>query len=93
MTIRIIGMDTEGTITLRKRLSRAQLMKATTNLPVCLIAMEASCGAHHIGRMLAAQGHDVRLIPAQFVRPFVKSNKNDYIDADLSVCSESQAPG
>src|SRR3954467_10677992 len=83
-SVHIIGMDSEGTINLRKRLSRAQLIKATANLPVCLIAMEASCGAHHIGRMLAAQGHDVRLIPAQFVRPFVKSNKNDYIDAEAT---------
>lgn len=90
-SVHIIGMDSEGTITLRKRLSRAQLMKATANLPVCLIAMEASCGAHHIGRMLAAQGHDVRLIPAQFVRPFVKSNKNDYIDAE-AIAEAAQRP-
>jgi len=66
-------------------------MKSTANLPVCLIAMEASCGAHHIGRMLAAQGHDVRLIPAQFVRPFVKSNKNDYIDAE-AIAEAAQRP-
>jgi transposase len=90
-SVHIIGMDSEGTINLRKRLSRAQLIKATANLPVCLIAMEASCGAHHIGRMLAAQGHDVRLIPAQFVRPFVKSNKNDYIDAE-AIAEAAQRP-
>lgn len=90
-SVHIIGMDSEGTITLRKRLSRGQLVKATANLPVCLIAMEASCGAHHIARMLAAQGHDVRLIPAQFVRPFVKSNKNDYIDAE-AIAEAAQRP-
>ena len=60
-------------------------------MPVCLIAMEASCGPHHIGRMLAAQGHDVRLIPAQFVRPFVKSHKNDYIDAE-AIAEAAQTP-
>jgi transposase len=47
-----------------------------------VIGMEPCCGAHHLGRRLAGQGHDVRLIPAQFVRPFVKSNKNDYLDAE-----------
>jgi len=44
--------------------------------------MEACCGAHHLGTALIAQGHEVRLIPPQFVRPFVKSNKNDYKDAE-----------
>jgi transposase len=44
--------------------------------------MEACCGAHFLGRMLALQRHDVRLIPAQFVKPFLKSNKNDYVDAE-----------
>ena len=44
--------------------------------------MEACCGAHHLGAALVAQGHEVRLIPPQFVRPFVKSNKNDYKDAE-----------
>jgi transposase len=46
------------------------------------MGMEACCGAHYLGRALAAQGHQVRLIPAQFVKPFVKSNKNDYLDAE-----------
>jgi len=44
--------------------------------------MEACCGGHYLGRLLGEQGHTVRLIPAQFVRPFVKSNKNDYLDAE-----------
>ena len=44
--------------------------------------MEASCGSHHLGRELSKFGHDVRLIPAQFVKPFVKSHKNDYVDAE-----------
>jgi transposase len=54
----------------------------TANLPAALIGMEAGVGSHFLGRALREQGHDVRLIPAQFVRPFVKSNKNDYRDAE-----------
>jgi transposase len=52
------------------------------NVPRSLAAMEASCGAHHLSRRLESQGHEVRLIPAQFVRPFVKSQTNDYVDAE-----------
>jgi transposase len=78
----LVGLDGRGRIVLRKRLSRTHLLKVSVNLPRCLIGMEACCGAHHLARLLAEQGHDVRLMPAQFVRPFVKSNKNDYLDAE-----------
>src|SRR5207249_11284081 len=59
-----------------------QLLTYSANVPACLIGMEAGVGSHFLGRALRAQGHQVRLIPAQFVRPFVKSNKNDYRDAE-----------
>lgn len=78
----LIGMDAHGTIVLKKRYSRTQIFKFLANTSACLIGMEASCGCHHIGRKLLAFGHDVRLIPAQFVKPFVKSQKNDYRDAE-----------
>lgn len=78
----LIGMEEDGTVVLKKRFSRSQLLKFLVNVPPCLIGMEASCGCHHIGRQLVAFGHDVRLIPAQFVKPFVKSQKNDYGDAE-----------
>ncbi|MBC7926781.1 MAG: IS110 family transposase [Bryobacteraceae bacterium] len=78
----VIGMDANGKIVLRKKLSRSQLLAWITNVPECLVGMEASCGAHHLGREIHKQGHEVRLIPAQFVRPFVKSQKNDYVDAE-----------
>lgn len=78
----LVGMDSHGNIVLRKRFSRPQLMKFPANVPVCLIGMEASCGCHHVGRSLSTFGHDVRLIPAQFVKPYVKSQKNDYRDAE-----------
>ena len=78
----LVGMDSRGEIVVKKRLSRLQLVRYTANLPACRIGMESCCGAHHIGALLTAQGHDVRLIPGQFVRPYVKSNKNDYVDAE-----------
>ena len=78
----LVGMDANGKIVVRKRTSRSQLLAYMANLPQCLIGMEASCGAHFLGRELQKHGHEVRLIPAQFVRPFVKSQKNDYVDAE-----------
>src|SRR3954453_23118130 len=51
-------------------------------LPACVIAMEACCGAHHLGRLLASQGHTVRLMSPEYVRPYVKSHKNDDRDAE-----------
>jgi transposase len=78
----LVGMDERGTITMKKRLSRPQVITLLANTPACTIGMEASCGSHHLGRELTAQGHEVRLIPAQFVKPFVKSQKNDYVDAE-----------
>lgn len=67
---------------MRKKLSRRQLLQFTANLHVDLIGMEACGGAHFLGRALRAQGHEVRLMPAQYVKPYVKTNKNDYIDAE-----------
>ena len=65
-----------------KKFSRNQLLHFTANLGVRLIGMEACGGAHFLGRALREQGHDVRLMPAQYVKPYVKTNKNDYIDAE-----------
>ena len=78
----LIGMDRRRNVVVKKHLSRKQLLTYTANLPACLLGMEACCGAHFLGRALRAQGHDARLISAQFVKPFVKSNKNDYVDAE-----------
>src|SRR6202012_4708756 len=78
----VVAMDGKGNILVKKRLSRPQLVQFMANLPVFMVAMEASCGSHSLGRQFAAHGHQVRLIPAQFVRPFVKSNKNDFVDAE-----------
>lgn len=72
----IVGMNACGAVVLRERLSRAKLPRRLANLTSCLIGMEACAGAHHIGRQLAALGHEVRLLPAKYVRPFLKGHKN-----------------
>jgi transposase len=78
----LVGLSPRGEIVVRKKLSRTQLLHFTANLRVRLIGMESCGGAHFLGRALRKQGHDVRLIPAQYVKPYVKTNKNDYIDAE-----------
>jgi transposase len=69
-------------VLVRKKFSQQQLLAYTANMPTSLIGLEACSGAHFLGCALRKQGHDVRLIVAQFVKPFVKSNKNDYVDAE-----------
>jgi transposase len=69
-------------VLVRKKFSQRQLLTYTANMPTSLIGLEACSGAHFLGRALRKQGHDVRLIAAQFVKPFVKSNKNDFVDAE-----------
>lgn len=77
-----VGMNQRGEVVLRKKFTRSQLLHFTVNLRVVLIGMESCGGAHFLGRALRDQGHDVRLIPPQYVKPFVKTNKNDFIDAE-----------
>ena len=78
----LVGVNGRGEVVVRKRCSRLQLLRFTSNLPSCLVGMEACAGSHFLGRALRVQGHDVRLMPAQYVKPYVKTNKNDYIDAE-----------
>ena len=66
----------------KKKFTQKQLLAFTANMQTSLIGLEACSGAHFLGRALRKQGHDVRLIAAQFVKPFVKSNKNDFVDAE-----------
>jgi transposase len=81
-TFHLVGMNQRGVVLVRKRFSRNQLLQFTANLKVELIGMEACGGSHFLGRALRKQGHEVRLIPAQYVKPYVKTNKSDYIDAE-----------
>jgi transposase len=81
-TFHLVALSAAGKVLLRKKFTQKQLITFTANLQTSLIGMEACSGAHFLGRVLRAQGHDVKLIPAQFVKPFVKSNKNDFLDAE-----------
>jgi transposase len=78
----LVGLNRRGEVVVRKKCSRKQILRFTSNVQVSLIGMEACGGAHFLGRALREQGHDVRLMPAQYVKPYVKTNKNDYIDAE-----------
>src|ERR1700751_1421630 len=81
-TFHLVALGDNGKVLLKKKFTQRQLIAFTANLQTCLIGMEACSGAHFLGRTLREQGHDVKLIPAQFVKPFVKSNKNDFLDAE-----------
>src|SRR6202051_2828581 len=78
----LVGLDSTGKVVIRKRCSRTQLLTFTANLQVQLIGMEACSGSHFLGRALREQGHEVRLMPAQYVKPYVQTNKSDYLDAE-----------
>jgi transposase len=77
----LVGLNAKGEVAVRRKFSRTQLLRFTANLRVRLIGMEACGGSHFLGGRLREQGHEVRLMPAQYVKPYVKTNKNDYIDA------------
>ena len=81
-TFHLVALGERNKILVRKKFSRTQLLAYTANLPAALIGLEACAGAHFVGSALREQGHQVRLIPAQFVKPYRKSNKNDFIDAE-----------
>jgi transposase len=78
----VVGFDQRGAIVLRQKWSRGQVEGRLANLPPCLIGMEACVGAHHLSRKLQSQGHDARLMPAKYVRPYSKGQKNDFRDAE-----------
>jgi transposase len=81
-TFHLVALSEQSKVLVRKKFSRQQLLAYTANLPTSIIGIEACSGAHFIGAALRRQGHEVRLIPAQFVKPFLKSNKNDFLDAE-----------
>jgi transposase len=78
----LVGHDQRGAIVLRQKWSRGRVETRLANLPACLIGMEACVGAHHLSRKLTALGHDARLMPAKYVRPYSKGQKNDFRDAE-----------
>jgi transposase len=78
----VVGLDNGGAVVLRRRMRRDGVIKLAAKLKPCVVAMEACCGAHHLGRILRVQGHEVRLMSPEYVRPYVKAQKNDDRDAE-----------
>lgn len=85
------GADASGRAVFSKRISRSGLLAFFGRQPRCVVALEACAGAHHWGRELQRLGHDVRLIPPAYVKPFVKRQKNDATDAE-AICEAAQRP-
>ncbi|MEL7188005.1 MAG: transposase, partial [Pseudomonadota bacterium] len=85
------GVDAEGQAVLRRRLSRGQVLKLFEKLAPCLVGMEACASSHYWARELAALGHEVTLMPAQYVKPYVKRQKNDAADAE-AICEAVTRP-
>ena len=90
-TFHLHGQDKSGREVFHKKCSRAQMMQFFARLPSCVVAMEACAGSHYVARQLAAIGHTAKLISPQFVKPFVKGNKNDFVDAE-AICEAASRP-
>lgn len=78
----VAGLDSHGNVVLRRRMQPKTIVSFASKLAPCTVAMEACCGAHYLGRLLAEQGHEVRLMSPEYVRPYVKAQKNDDRDAE-----------
>jgi transposase len=78
----LVGFAADGKIAFRRRIRRLALKDAFEKLPPCIVGMEACLSAHFVSRTLRALGHEPRIIPAVYVKPFVKGQKNDYNDAE-----------
>ena len=85
------GIDARGQVVLRQRLSRAKLLAFFARLPRCLVGMETCASANYWARELIALGHEVRLMPPQYVKPYVKRSKNDASDAE-AICEAVTRP-
>ncbi|CRI66056.1 transposase [Thiocapsa sp. KS1] len=90
-SVHVYGVDAQGRQVISKKVTRGKLSAFMVNLPACLVAMEACGSAHHWARVFREVGHEVRLIAPQFVKPYVKSNKNDAVDAK-AICEAVQRP-
>jgi transposase len=88
----VAALDGNGAVVLRRRVSRGKLTGFVGRLPTCVVAMEACCGAHHLGRVFEAQGHAVRLMSPEYVQPYVKAQKNDDRDAEAIAEAGTRPP-
>lgn len=91
-SFQVHGADERGKAVLKKKLARGRVLEFFANLPRCVIGMEACGGAHYWARELIELGHEVRLMPPQYVKPYVKTNKHDPADAE-ACCEAVQRPG
>ena len=89
--LQVHGVDERGKTVLKKALKRAQVLPFFANMARCLIGMEACGSAHYWARKLEAMGHSVKLMAPQFVKPYVKTNKNDAADAE-AICEAVSRP-
>ena len=87
----LYGVDAYGKALMKKRLSRKKLLEFMANLAPCRIGMEACGGAHYWSRAFRKLGHEVKLLPPQYVKPYVKTNKNNYSDAE-AICEAMSRP-
>ena len=85
------GIDKNGKVVLKKKLMRDQVLNYMANLPKCLVGIEACGGANYWGREITKLGHEVKLMAPQFVKPYVKTNKNDQADAE-AICEAVSRP-
>lgn len=85
------GVDAGGAVVLRQRLTRGRMLKFFAKLPPCLVGIEACASSHYWARELIALGHEVKLMPAQYVKPYVKRGKNDAADAE-AICEAVTRP-
>ncbi len=85
------GVDAEGAVVLRQRVARARMLKLFGKLSPCLVGIEACATSHYWARELVALGHEVKLMPAQYVKPYVKRGKNDAADAE-AICEAVTRP-
>ncbi|MES2826315.1 MAG: transposase [Pseudomonadota bacterium] len=89
--VHIFGQDTDGKKLIGKQLTNKQFAVFLCKILPCRVVFEACGGAHYWARLAKKWGHDAVMIPAQFVKPFVKSNKNDMLDAE-AICETGQRP-
>ncbi len=85
------GIDAEGKVVIRKQLKRARVIPFLLKLPPCVVGIEACASSHYWGRELTALGHEVKLMPPAYVKPYVKRQKNDAADAE-AICEAVQRP-
>lgn len=90
--LQVHAVDAKGEVVAARKLRRGGVLAFFEKLPACEVAMEACASAHHWGRVLMAQGHRVKLIPAAHVKPYVRRNKNDAADA-AAICEAAMRPG